>query len=209
MLSRHSQSDAVLEPDQQYAVVLLNEEQLGQFMRRPGVRQINQVNRGYSVPDVHTRYLRLKRQTAAAAALLLLLGGGSFLYFMAPQPAMASMFAWKELPEAPTLDTGASFSVTIASLDSSDGAGFAAGRVRSLGFPVVHQSLAGPPTAASGDGRAVCVTRRGRARAAPPRPFGFRRRADLRGRNTSQRAAQRHRARRCRGQSEHPADWRA
>ena len=39
MLSRHSQSDAVLEPDQQYAVVLLNEEQLGQFMRRPGVRR--------------------------------------------------------------------------------------------------------------------------------------------------------------------------
>ena len=46
--------------------------------------------------------------------LLLVLGAGSFLYFMAPQPAMASMFAWKELPEAPTLDTGASFSVTIA-----------------------------------------------------------------------------------------------
>jgi hypothetical protein len=154
VLSRHSQSDVVLEPDQQYAVVLLNEEQLGQFMRRPGVRQINQVNRGYSVPDVHTRYLRLKRQTAAAAAILLLLGGGSFLYFMAPQPAMASMFAWKALPEAPTLDTGASFSVTVASLDSSDGASFAAGRVRSLGFPVftrvspgrrqLHQAMVGP-----------------------------------------------------------------
>jgi hypothetical protein len=154
VLSRHSKSDAVLEPDQQYAVVLLNQEQLGQFMRRPGVRQINQVNRGYSVPDVHTRYLRLKRQTAAAAALLLLLGGGSFLYFMAPQPAMASMFAWRELPEAPTLDTGASFSVTIASLDSSDGAGYAAGRVRTLGFPSftrvspgrrqLHQAMVGP-----------------------------------------------------------------
>ena len=150
-MNRKSRPDAVLEPEQQYAVVLLNEEQLSQFMRKPGMRQ---VNRGYSVPDVHMRYLRLKRQTAAAAALLLVLGGGSFLYFMAPQPAMASMFAWKELPDAPTLDTGASFSVTIQTTDSSDGAGFAANRVRTLGFPSftrvspgrrqLHQAMVGP-----------------------------------------------------------------
>jgi hypothetical protein len=148
---RRRPSDPVLEPEQQYAVVLLNEDQLGQFMRKPGIRP---VNRGYSVPDVHTRYLRLKRQTAAAAAVLLVLGTGSFLYFMAPQPAMASMFAWKELPEAPTLDTGASFSVTVQTTDSSDGAGFAAGRVRTLGFPSftrvspgrrqLHQAMVGP-----------------------------------------------------------------
>jgi cell division septation protein DedD len=141
----------VLEPDQQYAVVLLNEQQLSQFMRKPGLRQ---VNRGYSVPDVHMRYLRLKRQTAAAAVVLLALGVGSFLYFMAPQPAMASMFAWKELPEAPTLDTGASFSVTIQTTDSGDGAGYAANRVRTLGFPAftrvspgrhqLHQAMVGP-----------------------------------------------------------------
>jgi len=141
----------VLEPEQQYAVVLLNEEQLSQFMRKPGMRQ---VNRGHSVPDVHMRYLRLKRQTAAAAALVLVLGAGSFLYFMAPQPAMASMFAWKELPEAPTLDTGASFSVTVQTSDSGDGAGFAANRVRTLGFPSftrvspgrhqLHQAMVGP-----------------------------------------------------------------
>jgi cell division septation protein DedD len=151
VLNRLGRPDAVLEPEQQYAVVLLNEEQLSQFMRKPGMRQ---VNRGYSVPDVHMRYLRLKKQTAAAAALLLVLGAGSFLYFMAPQPAMASMFAWKELPEAPTLDTGASFSVTIQTTDSSDGAGFSANRVRTLGFPSftrvspgrrqLHQAMVGP-----------------------------------------------------------------
>jgi len=151
VLNRRSQPDAVLEPEQQYAVVLLNEEQLNQIMRKPGMRP---VNRGHSVPDVHTRYLRLKRQTAAAAALLLVLGAGSFLYFMAPQPAMASMFAWKELPEAPTLDTGASFSITIQTTDSGDGAGFAANRVRTLGFPSftrvspgrhqLHQAMVGP-----------------------------------------------------------------
>ena len=151
MLNHKSQPDAVLEPEQQYAVVLLNEQQLSQFMHKPGIRQ---VNRGYSVPDVHMRYLRLKKQTAAAAAVLLVLGVGSFLYFMAPQPAMASMFAWKELPEAPTLDTGASFSVTIQTTDSSDGAGIAANRVRTLGFPAftrvspgrhqLHQAMVGP-----------------------------------------------------------------
>ncbi len=151
MLNRDPQPDAVLEPEQQYAVVLLNEDQLSQFMRKPGMRQ---VNRGYSVPDVHMRYLRLKKQTAAAAAVFLVLGAGSFLYSMAPQPAMASMFAWKELPEAPTLDTGASFSVTIQATDSSDGAGFAANRVRTLGFPSftrvspgrrqLHQAMVGP-----------------------------------------------------------------
>jgi hypothetical protein len=150
VLNRKSKPD-VLEPDQQYAVVLLNEEQLSQFMRKPGMRQ---VNRGYSVPDVHTRYLRLKRQTAAAAALVLTLGGGSFLYSMSPQPAMASMFAWKELPDAPTLDTGASFSITVQTTDSGDGAGFAASRVRTLGFPAftrvspgkrqLHQAMVGP-----------------------------------------------------------------
>jgi cell division septation protein DedD len=151
VLTRRSQPDAVLEPEQQYAVVLLNEEQLSQLMYKPGMRP---VNRGHSVPDVHMRYLRLKRQTAAAAALLLVLGAGSFLYFMAPQPAMASMFAWKELPEAPTLDTGASFSITIQTTDSGDGAGFAATRVRTLGFPSftrvtpgrhqLHQAMVGP-----------------------------------------------------------------
>jgi hypothetical protein len=150
-LNRDPRPDAVLEPEQQYAVVLLNEEQLSQFMRKPGMRQ---VNRGYSVPDVHMRYLRLKKQTAAAAALLLVLGAGSFLYFMAPQPAMASMFAWKDLPDAPTLDTGASFSVTVQTTDSSDGAGFAASRVRTLGYPAftrvspgrrqLHQAMVGP-----------------------------------------------------------------
>jgi len=151
VLNRKTHADAVLEPEQQYAVVLLSEEQLRQFMRKPGMRQ---VNRGYPVPDIHMRYLRLKRQTAAAAALLLVLGVGSFFYFMSPQPAMASMFAWTTLPEAPTLDTGASFSITIQTTDSSDGAAFAANRVRTLGFPSftrvspgrrqLHQAMVGP-----------------------------------------------------------------
>jgi sporulation related protein len=140
----------IVGPEKQYAVVLLNEEQLQQLMQR-GPRP---VNRGFSVRDVHSRYLRLKRQTTAVAIILLVIATGGVVWFMAPRPAMASIFAWKETANAPTLSTGASFSVTVASLDSSDGAGFAAMRVRSLGLPAFtrvtpdknqfHQALAGP-----------------------------------------------------------------
>jgi hypothetical protein len=142
--------DGVLGPEKQYAVVLLNEEQLHQLMQR-GPRP---VNRGFSVRDVHSRYLRLKRQTTAIAILLFVIATGGVVWFMAPRPALASIFAWKETADAPTLSTGASFSVTVASLESSDGAGFAAMRVRSLGLPAftrvtpdkaqLYQALAGP-----------------------------------------------------------------
>jgi SPOR domain len=144
--------DGVLGPEKQYAVVLLNEDQVQQLMGgRPPARQIN---RGYSVRDVHSRFLRLKRQTTAVAITLLALGAGAFVWFMVPQPAVASIFAWKETADAPVLPTGASFSVTVASLDSSDAAGSAATRVRSLGLPVftrlspdrnqLHQAMVGP-----------------------------------------------------------------
>lgn len=150
MLTPIKKPDGVLGPEKQYAVVLLNEEQLHQLMQR-GPRP---VNRGFSVRDVHSRYLRLKRQTTAIAILLFVIATGGVVWFMAPRPAMASIFAWKETPDAPTLSTGASFSVTVASLESSDGAGFAAMRVRSLGLPAftrvtpdkaqLYQALAGP-----------------------------------------------------------------
>ena len=140
----------VVGPEKQYAVVLLNEDQLQQLMQR-GPRP---VNRGFSVRDVHSRYLRLKRQTTAVAIMLLVVAAGGVVWFMTPRPAMASIFAWKETADAPTLSTGASFSVTVASLDSSDSAGFAATRVRSLGLPSFtrvtpdknqyYQAMAGP-----------------------------------------------------------------
>jgi hypothetical protein len=136
---------------QQYAVVLVNEDQLDQLMRRPAMRQ---VNARYGPQDVYARYEKLKRRTAAAAVLLLVIAAGGFLWFLAPQPAMASMFPWSGPPASPTLYTGASFSVTIASLESADGASAAASRVRGLGLPAftrrspgkrqVHQAMVGP-----------------------------------------------------------------
>ena len=64
------------------------------------------------------------------------------------------MFPWTGTPVVPTLYTGASFSVTVASLDSADGANSAAARVRGLGLPAftrlspgkrqVYQAMVGP-----------------------------------------------------------------
>jgi hypothetical protein len=142
--------DPVVAP-QQYAVVMVNEDQLSQLIHRPAVRQVNS---RFGPQDVYARYQKLKRRTAVAAILLLLVGAGGFLWFMAPQPAMASMFPWSASPALPALSTGASFSVTIASLDSGDAANIAATRVRGFGLPAftrrspgkaqMYQAMVGP-----------------------------------------------------------------
>ena len=136
---------------QQYAVVLVNEDQLNQLIRRPGMRQVNS---RWAANDTLTRYETFKRRTMAAAIVLVVLAAGAVAWVFVPQPAMASMFDWSKPPAIPTLYTGASFSVTIASLDSADGANDAASRVRSIGMPAftrrspgknqVYQALVGP-----------------------------------------------------------------
>lgn len=136
---------------QQYAVVLVNEDQLNQLMRRPGMRQVNS---RFGSNEALARYQTLKRRTTAAAIVLLVLVAGGVAWVFVPQPAMASMFDWSKPSAIPTLYTGASFSVTIASLDSADGANDAAARVRTLGMPTftrrspgksqVYQAMVGP-----------------------------------------------------------------
>jgi hypothetical protein len=136
---------------QQYAVVLVNEDQLSQLMRRPAMRQVNS---RFASNDALVRYQELKRRTTAAAIVLLLLVAGALAWVFVPQPAMASMFDWSKPSALPTLYTGASFSVTIASLDGADGANDAAARVRGLGMPAftrrspgknqVYQAMVGP-----------------------------------------------------------------
>lgn len=149
MLTPRAQKPEV--SSQQYAVVLVNEEQLNQLIRRPGMRQVNS---RFGSSDVHNRYERFKRRTTAAVILLLLVVAGGLAWVFVPQPAMASMFPWSRPSAIPTIDTGASFSVTIASVDSSDSANVAATRVRGLGLPAftrrspgkdqVYQAMVGP-----------------------------------------------------------------
>jgi len=136
---------------QQYAVVLVNEEQLSQLMKRPGMRQVNS---RVLAQDAYSRYEKLKRRITAAAIVMLVLVAGGLAWIFVPQPAMASMFDWSKPPAIPTLYTGASFSVTIASADSADAANVAASRVRGLGLPAftrrspgkyqVFQAMVGP-----------------------------------------------------------------
>jgi sporulation related protein len=136
---------------QQYAVVLVNEDQLNQLMHRPAMRQVNS---RFASNDALARYERLKRRTTAAAIVLLVLAAGGAAWVFVPQPAMASMFDWSRPAAIPTLYTGASFSVTIASLDSADSANDAAARVRTLGMPAftrrspgknqLYQAMVGP-----------------------------------------------------------------
>jgi hypothetical protein len=136
---------------QQYAVVLVNEEQLNQLIKRPGMRQVNS---RFGSSDPYNRYERLKRRTTAAVILLLLVVAGGMAWVFVPQPALASMFPWSKPAAIPTIDTGASFSVTIASVDTADSANVAATRVRSLGLPAftrrspgkyqVYQAMVGP-----------------------------------------------------------------
>lgn len=136
---------------QQYAVVLVNEEQLSQLTGRPAMRQVNS---RFGSHDALQRYEKLKRRTTAAAVVLLVLVAGGVAWVFVPQPAMASMFPWSKPSPLPTLYTGASFSVTIASLESADAANGAAARVRGLGMPAfmrrspgkyqVYQAMVGP-----------------------------------------------------------------
>src|SRR5262245_32341372 len=115
---------------------------------------MRQVNSRWAANDVLARYNKLKRRTVAMAIALVVLAAGALAWMFVPQPAIASMFDWSKPPAVPTLYTGASFSVTIASLDSADGASDAASRVRSLGMPAftrrspgknqVYQTMVGP-----------------------------------------------------------------
>jgi hypothetical protein len=135
---------------QQYAVVLVDQEQLDQLMRRPAMRR----NTGYAPRDVYLRYDRLRRRLAAAAVLLLVLASGGLFWFLAPEPALASMFPWSGGGQAPALATGASFSVTAATVASGDSARRTAAGILDRGLPAftrlspgrrqMYQALVGP-----------------------------------------------------------------
>lgn len=147
MLTRPRVEKPVLDP-QRYPVVLVTEEQLAELMRRPSMRQVNRHPRA---PYTYVR--RWTRWAAAAIVFAMVAAVGGLTWFFAPQPAMAS-FPWAATPRMPTITTGASFSITIASLESGDEAGATATRVRAFGLPAftrrspgreqMYQAMVGP-----------------------------------------------------------------
>ena len=132
---------------QQYPVLLLNEEQITYLMQRPAMRQVNQ----RVIPGSTTAtYARLMRRGRVAAAAFAILVAGAAALAWAPRPALA--FSWMR-PPAPTVATGASFSVSVASLRSADSAAATAGRLEAAGFATftrgvpatsMYQVMAGP-----------------------------------------------------------------
>jgi hypothetical protein len=147
VLTRPRVEQPVIDP-QRYPVVLVTEEQLAELMRRPSMRQVNRHPRA---PYAYVR--RWTRWAAAAIVFAMVAAVGGLTWFFAPQPAMAS-FPWAATPRVPTMTTGASFSVTIASLESGDEAGETATRVRAFGLPAftrrspgkeqMYQAMVGP-----------------------------------------------------------------
>ena len=86
MLSSRAQKPEV--SGQQYAVVLVNEDQLSQLMKRPAMRQVNS---RFLAQDAYSRYEKLKQRTTAAVILLLVLVAcGLAWVFRRSTPAPAS-----------------------------------------------------------------------------------------------------------------------
>jgi hypothetical protein len=134
-----------LEPQpsaQQYPVLLLNEEQITYLLQRPAMRQVNQ--RLGPGGDSLAAYARgMRRGRVAAAAFAILVAGAAALAW-APRPALA--FSWMRPSAQPTVATGASFSLAVASLRSADGAAATAGRLDAAGIATFTRRVANKST---------------------------------------------------------------
>lgn len=149
MLSLNRRPDPVVaDAPQQYALVMLNEDQVSRLVGQPQMRRVNALPHAY---DPHVRYLRLKRRIAAAAAVIAVLGGGATAWRWMPRPSLAAVFPWST--PAPTVGTAASFSVAVTAPPSSGAAARVAGQLRGLALPVftrrrpntnAHQVMVGP-----------------------------------------------------------------
>jgi hypothetical protein len=134
-------------PAQQYPVLLLNEEQISYLMQRPAMRQVNQRLVAGDSSAAYARWMRRGRVAAVAFGVLV---AGAAAVAWAPRPALA--LSWIR-SAVPTVATGASFSLAVASLRSADSAAETASRLEAAGISSftravpdssTYQVMAGP-----------------------------------------------------------------
>jgi hypothetical protein len=141
---------ALGDASQQYAVVLLNQDQMAQLLQRPPVRAVGP--RLLPAVDAYTSYTRMMQRARVAIVALGVLVAGASAWAWAPRPVL-SVLPWTRGAIAPTVSTGASFSVTVASPRGAASAAAMASRLMAMGVPAftravpnkdVHQVMVGP-----------------------------------------------------------------
>ena len=132
----------------QYAVLLLNEAQMTQLLRRPALRTLNHP----LIPDslAFHAYTRLMRRARIVMVALLLISAGAGAWVFAPLPVLAA-FPWATEQAPPSVATGASFSLTVASSRSAADASGMARRMAGAGTAAyvrpaasTHHVMVGP-----------------------------------------------------------------
>jgi hypothetical protein len=122
----------------QYAVLLLNEEQMSRLLQRPMMRPVNQLGTGGNVFAAYTPLLRRARVAMVIAAVLI---AGASAWAWAPLPGLGSL-PWSGGNAAPTVATGASFSLTLASA-RGEAATDMARRLDATGIPAFVRPVSG------------------------------------------------------------------
>jgi hypothetical protein len=122
----------------QYAVLLLNEEQMARLLQRPIMRPINRLASGGTVFTAYTQLIRRARVAMVVAAVLI---AGASAWAWAPLPGLGSL-PWSGAGLAPTIATGASFSLTLASA-RGEAATDIARRLDATGIPAFVRPVSG------------------------------------------------------------------
>ena len=121
--------------DQQYAVLLLNEQQMSQLLNRPALTPITP--QFVRANDAFASYTRLMRHARVVMVALVVLVAGATAWAWAPLPSLGAL-PWTSPKLPPTVATGASFSLT---LPTSSEAGPLAGRLIASGTPAFTRAI--------------------------------------------------------------------
>jgi hypothetical protein len=121
--------------DQQYAVLLLNEQQMAQLLNRPALTPVTP--QFVRANDAFASYTRLMRHARIVIVALVVLVAGATAWAWAPLPSLGAL-PWTSPKLPPTVATGASFSLTLPSTSEP---GPLAGRLVASGTPAFTRAI--------------------------------------------------------------------